>query len=425
MADNPASNFVEPAEPPVHVDSVESQNDVEIFDSPDIDKIPTHETKEVADEPAPQPEPAQPTPEKADEPTPSNKEPQPEKSEPRQPLFETEKPSDAPFKSKEADEIRKSPPPAILKGKAAESFNVAKEKWAGIVEAKDHQLNKLEKTHQTEVASLAQKNKELEEQISRLSGYESVIDFQSTDKFKKDFEEPITKAEEALINYYSSLRGVTQEGIDELKRGVKDDGYLFNAIAELDKTAPNVASRFRFEVQKLQDLKTRRDMALEDVKSNHQKFVEQRRVESTTKAAEFDNGVKQSLTNYVQAMGEDKRPAYPFLVKMKAPEGADAAMIDQVNKHNQFVERNIADLNAAVKSENPQDRVKFVVGYMTAVVQANVIKDLSAKLTEANEYISRVKKASAPPSSSGGGGHANVSPSGDDIMAQFDREHGR
>lgn len=324
----------------------------------------------------------------------------------KKPLFETQKEEEKPFKSKEAEEIRSEPPP---KGVHAKNWDAAKSKWAGIVEAKDHQINRLQKEATQSSIALQKENEQLAKRVSDLSGYESVIDLQASEKFQNEYENPLKKAQDGLVEFIKNA-GATPEGLEEFKKGINDEKYLFQAIAALEKDAPAVASRMRFEVARILDLKQRKEMALEDVKKNHTKFVEERRSEGTKKQAQFEDGLKTSITSHTQALNSEKYPSYPFLVKMRTPEGASPEVAKQVEDHNKAVESNLVDLEKAARDDSPQQRVRLAVGYMTAVVQLGIIQDLAQRLKNAEEFVQRVKKAGTVPDKASGGSLPTTKP---------------
>lgn len=397
----PAGHFVEP--PPSEVPAP----DLPLSSSDEISKLPLQSEAPEQTEAAP-PEPTHPS----RQPAPTEEAKPTESAKPAagdlKPLFDIEaKPQDTPQKSQDAENLRKEAVPAHFKGKTAEHFNAAKEKWAGIVEAKDMQLQKAQKEHQSALATLQQENKRLEERVASLSGYESVIDFQSTDKFKNEILEPITRTENELIEYMKS-RGSKPEGLEELKANIKDADYLYSAIAQLDKANPAIAARFRSFVEKLMDLRQKHDTAVADIKNNHQRYLDEKRGESVKQKAAFDTGLKATLDQHAKAMNGDA-PAFPFLVKQKAPDGASAELIAKVDQHNTNVAQNWRDIEAAARSDDPAIRVKLAIGYGQAQLLMQQLEHVTGLLKERDDFIARVKSKTAPPSNATGGAAPNGS----------------
>lgn len=396
------NGVVEPVDqiaPPIKED-----NDAQpLSSSEDIDKIPLQE-KPVT------PAPKEKTP--AQEPAPATQEPTPkEPADGHKPIYEgaPEKkpgttPGDAattqPTKSKEAQEILNTPAP---RGVHAKNWEDAKKKWSGIVEAKDTQLQKIQRDHSEAVALLQQENEKLAKRVADLSGYESVIERQQSPEFTRDYLEPITRVENGLVEYAKSV-GASEAGLAELKQNLNNENYLLAVIEDFKKNnRPDVARKFQFEVEKLANLRQRRDIALDDMKQNHSKFVESKKAETVKKTAEYDRTVKESVTSYSKSFNRDGMPDFPFLVKQVMPQGAAPEQRKVVEDHNKWVDENLSAIDQMARNEDPKERVRMVVGYMTAVVQQSVIKDLQQKLEAANKFVEEVKKRTGGPERGGGG----------------------
>jgi hypothetical protein len=371
-----------PTDPQTHA---QDRSGLESSAQPKESTAPTYETSQVA----PSETPASTT-------TPEAK--------PTSPLFATQQ-DKAPEaeKSKEAEEIRNHPTPKEFKGKTADLFNNLKSKWSGVVEAAHSQLRNAQKEHQEKLASLLKENEELGKRVSHLSGYESAIDYQSSEKFVKSYDEPVKSAEAGLIEFAKGW--ASPEGLKELQDNIGDRRYLINALSQIEKGRPDLATEFRLEMQKVLDSRRSRDNAINEAKTNHTKFVEERKAESVKKSAQFEEGITKTVQHYTTLVAADKQtPQFPFLVKQRAPAGASPDIIKQVDAHNSFVDSNLAALNQVVKSmdSDPSERVRMAVGYMTAAVQSQQIKWLSDQLKQKEDLLSRVNKAGQPPSKASG-----------------------
>lgn len=396
-------------EPPVSQDVPSLSDDRSIFNLPT--KVAQPERPAAADDDGGK-TPAEPEKTPAKEPVPSTLQPaktadtKQEDNEPPAPFFppkaEEKKPDAPAAKSADAEAIRNEPVPKDFKGKTADLFNNAKSKWAGIVEAKDAQLQKVEKAHGDALVALQQKNEQLEKRVADLSGYESVIDFQSSEKFKNEYEAPVKSAEQELVDFMKDS-GATEEGLKELKDNIGDNAYLNGAMQVLFKNNPGIASQFSLMVSKLREARRKQNDAISNARQNHGKLIDERRTEGAKKQAETEKAVREAIAFHTSAMSEDKQtPQFPFLMKIKAPDNATPEQSQQIEAHNKMVDDNIRDLERVVKSNDPKEMVRMAVGYMTAVVQAQYIQRLRDEIIKRDEWIAKVRKASAPPEKAGG-----------------------
>lgn len=427
----PEPELKEPQMSQEEQDIISSEN---LSSSDEIDNLPFKQSEE----PSGEPDPTQPPSEPQSEPSPQPKLDTKPDSEPTLPeplkkddaLYETDSKEEEPFKSKEAEEIRnQEAPKEFSKGTHAKHWNDAKTKWADKVEEKDKALHDTEKRYKKEFAALKQENDELSKQVSTLSGYESVVDFQTSKKFQTEYEAPLKEAQDELVSLMTKA-GASPQGLEELKKGLGNNSYLFSAIAAIERgdeqnnipPNPALATEMKVYVGNILDAKRKHDRAITDARSNHEKLINEKRSEMAKKTASYDEGVKTSINSYTKSVNDNKAPKFPFLVKQRAPENASSEQLEAVKKHNEAVETNLADIEKMARNEDPQERVRMIMGYMTAVYQRNIIDQLSTALQQREEYIQRITKAGTPPKKSSGSVLPSASPEFDGTLSDLAKE---
>lgn len=327
---------------------------------------------------------------KVEKPTEKAKEPEKPKEDPKpapkEPKAELQKP----------EEITEDPP------KTQDGWIAQKKRYKQAVQAieqKDNEIKKLKAGFAEKGSATAKEVEDLRNEIKELSKYRTMVDIQADPEFISKYDQPIEKAKNTVKEMLGGM-DVSKQVLDQIDfTNTKLMDEIIDHVGEhRDKIT---AKRLQRKIEEIVDLMDKRGETLSQQKTNYEKFMEDKKKESSLKGAENEGRALRHLENIAAAKDKAGNTLFPFLSKVTAPENATKPQIQQIEAHNKVVELMQQKLNGALKSETPEERAEVAVAavashYLQAQLRA-VVKE-NASLKEELKKISNVTTEKENPS---------------------------
>lgn len=305
-------------------------------------------------------------------------------NKPKDKLVEDEKPLLSP------DEIDKIEPKKQDAWTALKNNN---KRSLRLIEQKDSEIQRL-KAVVAEKGQLSQKELDaLKAENGELTKYRAMIDIQSDPEFLSKFDHKIEKN-------ISSLQGMLKEmniSADQIKQIDFRNPDLMGAIVANVTENKNifVASKFKNKVQEIVDLTEQRNEALAEQKEKYKETLEARKKQAFEKDVESEGKALKRLEAISVAKDNTGNPAFPFLNKKEAKDGATQPEIDQINSHNRLVELMVQKVQQAYKAESPEERMEASVAAAAAHYYIALYKAEASKRKSVEEELKKIASVSS------------------------------
>lgn len=343
----------------------------------------------VPDEKPPKPvEPPEPGKEKASEPKVEAVQKQDKPDESKEPIIDPDKIDNSPAKRQEGW--------MSLKNNLKRANKISQEREQEIAKLKSV-LSERGETTNKEVENL-------KKQVQELTAFRAMVDIQADPEFVNKYDAPIEKN---ILGIKEMLKGMEVsdaivDKVDFSNTKLMED--IINHVGEhKDKFT---ARKLERKVQDLLDLSEKRDETIIEHKSKHKEYLENKKKESFTKNAETEGRIIKRLESVAKNIS--------FLNKMAPKEGATEAEIQQVDKHNDFVQAMSQKVQEVLAMRTPEEEVDKAVAavgahflngkYQEAMKQVESLQNEIKKISNVSSETEKTKPSSTPKRSSNGHG---------------------
>ena len=213
-----------------------------------------------------------------------------------------------------------------------------------------------------------------------LKKFRQTFDLKNDPEFRSKYEEPIKAAAETV---YSILKkhGAADSVIEDIKSiGGPDkvsDEWLTNTLKQLGVTD---GERMKKAIVESIDLQEKQQKEVEEIAANADAILKERE----TKTTEWYQKETKEIAEEVEVLTKDK----PWARYRKAPEGATAAQIKEVEAHNAQVADYGVKFNSALWPQNAKERAAVAA---SAVYSHVLTKQLAQVETQRAVLDARVK----------------------------------
>lgn len=250
-----------------------------------------------------------------------------------------------------------------------------------VISDKDQEIAKLKQSLSERGETSTKEVEDLKKQIEELNGYRAMVDIEADPEFSNKFDAPFKKNVESI----KTMLGDLEVSEDIIKTIDFNDDFRLKQILGLvisNKGAYKPEQIYTYQKLKSMmedsiDLLEKRDASIIEHKTKHKEYIENKKKESFTKAAESEGKIIKRL--------EEVSKNIPFLNKMTPKDGANQGEIDNVDSHNKMVDAMTQKIHQALKeSETPEGRANTAI----AAVAAHY---LNAQLGAANKKIASLE----------------------------------
>lgn len=381
-----------PPENPVQTPPPASPNANPIVDKP----VPPPNNDKELDDALSKAFPSQNAPEPKPKEAPKVEKPKEQAKEPEKPKEDVKPVAKEPkTELQKSEEITEDPP------KTQDGWTAQKKRYKQAVQTisqKDEEIKKL-KLGFAEKGTLSTKEiEDLRNEIKELSKYRTMVDIQADPEFISKYDQPIEKAKASVKDMLKGL-DVSEQVANQIDfNNTKLMDEIIDHVSEhRDKIT---AKRLQRKIEEIVDLMDKRGETLNDQKTNYQKFMEDKKKESSLKGAESEGRTLRHLETIAQAKDPKGNTIFPFLNKVVPPENATAPQIAQIEGHNKVVDLMQSKVNEAIKMSSPEERAELAVAaaashYLQA--QLRVVVKENASLKEELKKISVVTSETDTP----------------------------
>lgn len=313
----------------------------------------------------------------------TNKDNNQEKGKPNNNLPDPDKIGEPPAKSKGNREGWDA-----LKNNYRQAHRLAQEREAEIV--------KLKKEVADKVTGSTKEAETLKQQIAELNKYRAMVDIQADPEFISKFDEPIKKNTDSIKGLLRSLQVDDNviNGIDfSNTQGV---AKLMDQVVDwVGQHRDKFTSRkLQRQVEDLMDLTDKRNEMLTEHKSNYQKHLEDKKKESFSKNVEEEGRMFARLDEIIASKDAEQKPLIGFLNKLEAPEGANAAQIQQIENHNNLSEAMQKRVKEILTYNKPEQRAEVAVAAVASHYFNAQLKQAQAKIQSLEAELKKISTAS-------------------------------
>lgn len=333
-----------------------------------------------------------------------------EKSEPKKDNKSQDKPVEVEKPLLTIDEVDKIEPKKQDAWTALKNNN---KRSLRLIEQKEAEISRL-KAVVAEKGALSQKEVEaLKLENGELAKYRAMIDIQADPEFLSKFDQPIEKNVSSIKDMIKGMN-VSDDIINQID--FTNTKLMAEIITHVGENRDQFAARkLQRKVDELLELTDKRDETLSEQKEKYKETLEARKKQTFEKDVESEGRALKRLEGIVAAKDQAGNPAFPFLFKKEAKDGATQPEMDQINGHNKMVDLMNQKVQQAYKMNTPEERMEVSVAaagahYLSALLKAETSKRkaIEAELQKISAVNSETEKTKTPSIKRNGSGNDNL-----------------
>lgn len=256
-----------------------------------------------------------------------------------------------------------------------------------VITERDQEIIKLKQSLSERGETSTKEVEDLKKQIEELSGYRAMVDIEADPEFSSKFDAPFKKNVESMKGMLEDLE-VSTAVIDSID--FNDEFRLKQILGLVISNKNSYKPEQIYSYQKLKsimedsiDLLEKKDANIIEQKTKHKEYVENKKKESFTKAAESEGKILKRL--------EEVSKTIPFLQKITPKDGASDGEISNVETHNKMVDAmNMKIRDVLKESETPEGRANTAVAAVAAHYLSSQLSSAKAKIASLESELKKI-----------------------------------
>jgi hypothetical protein len=299
----------------------------------------------------------------------------------------------------EESELDKVKLPPHTSQKAADSFNLIKQKAKEQVAAKENEIAEL-KTKLSEFETKATVTPEEKSELEELRKFRASVEIEKDPKFREEFTSKITENNSTIYKVLQDA-GMKEEQIETIKKfggptKLTNWDDIYEHLSSSQKRIVDGRLNDNDRLERDQKLK------LEAAKQDVDKYLEQRDVSSKTRIEQESKAIQDNANEMLQQID--------WAVRQDIPKDATPEQKKKIEEQNKYIETQIDTLKQLLVDRSPANHATLAVGTIQALHFRKQLdsqkgeletlrqqnKELSTKLQKIRKSGASAHKGSAP-----------------------------